>query len=369
MIRTFLSFRDTRIRLDVEESVEPCLRPALRFLRHAITPQAGGPANFVVRVIPYASATDRSGVSQGEVIIRRSTAPEFNIVAHWYRTEDRHRYVNQRCILETPVRCTGRNDSFTLAIRTGAQVQVIDFLRDLIIRHEENLGAISIHAAGVLTGHGGWAIAGSKGAGKTTTLLSLIHSPELRYWSGDKLFLEEGASGFSARAWPDWPHIGAGTIRHIPWLQRHVARELDIDPNELASDRKLLIDPDVFARWIDLRFSMNPVSLTGLLCPQFVPGKPLELSVIDDPERKWAIVNQIIERSADTSFFGWQTYLVPDYFALYANVKRLRSRLARLPFVAIRGAIGPELARMLESWMGLVRENEPGDGNIKIDTN
>jgi len=69
-------------------------------------------------------------------------------------------------------------------------------------------GAWVVHAAAVAYREHAVAIAGAKGAGKSTTLLDLVDQPGYDYLSGDKLFLTVTGGRLYGTGWPDFPHLG-----------------------------------------------------------------------------------------------------------------------------------------------------------------
>ena len=46
-----------------------------------------------------------------------------------------------------------------------------------------------------------------------------------------------------------------------------------------------------------------------------------------------------MDRQVDTTFFTWQTYLVPDYTAFYRGLAELRTVLGSVDMVRLRGTL------------------------------
>ena len=190
-----------------------------------------------MRFTPYVSAAAERILALGEPMeIRRSSAAAFNFSAVREQTDDRMRYANEHTVLDAPRRCVG-GDRFSLAVSGGSTFQVIDFLRDLALRHEEHRGAVVLHAAAVRDGDGdsAVAIAGAKGAGKTTTLLACLAVDRWRYFTGDKLLCRPVDGGIEAHPWRDVPYVGAGTLRDHPALARRVGDATGHDARPPAS--------------------------------------------------------------------------------------------------------------------------------------
>ena len=79
------------------------------------------------------------------------------------------------------------------------------------------------------------------------------------------------------------------------------------------------------------------------MLPQVDPGEPRRVEHVDDPDLRWALFNQIVERSCQTTFFAWQTFLVPDDAAMFRSLSEMRPAIERLPVVRVSGTIGARL--------------------------
>jgi hypothetical protein len=224
---------------------------------------------------------------------------------------------------------------------------VIDFLRDLVVRHEESRGTVVLHAAGATDGEAAIVMAGPKGAGKTTALLSLLERPEWRYFSGDKVFCRLVDDVVQIHPWRDYPYVGVGTIRAHPHLADRVRREVDPDLDRRQPAEKLLIDPDRYESWLGGGFSPAPRRLGAILLPEISPGEPLRVTGLRGWNERWARLNTIVDRQADTTFFAWQSYLVPDYTSFFASLAKLHERIQGIPMVRLRGTLDVDPALVL----------------------
>ncbi|WP_055480126.1 hypothetical protein [Sphaerimonospora mesophila] len=341
-----LTFIGTTVEFQVDDAAQQAFEPISRFFRHLL---ADGPAqqpDYRIRVEALQSVR---GEPEGEpVVIRRSSAPEFTFDALISRHGDRLIYRNDNAVVNVPVDAATDRD-FEIAIGEGAAVQIIDFVRDLIIRTEETAGTVVLHASAVRRDGEVHAIGGPKGAGKTTTMLSVLDHGGWDYFTGDKLFCTLEADGFiTVRAWRDYPYIGVGTLRAHPDLAAAVEASLDAPLGDLPDRQKMLLDPDVFEEWIGAEFDPAPHRLAGLLLPQVKPGEPLRVTPVIEPGARWSALNTIVDRSVDTTFFGWQHYLVPDYKEFYATLSAMRPLLAGLNVIRLTGTLDVDLDAVLK---------------------
>lgn len=128
----------------------------------------------------------------------------------------------------------------------NAFIHLIELVRYFGLLVEQTKGSVVMHASAVVDKDGGIvAIGGAKGAGKTTTMLDLVLSGEYLYFSGDKLLIDVVDGRVRARGWPDYPHVGIGTLRAHSDLARqlnlsHVANDVSI-----ADTEKRLCQPEL----------------------------------------------------------------------------------------------------------------------------
>ncbi|KAG8148786.1 hypothetical protein [Burkholderia catarinensis] len=125
---------------------------------------------------------------------------------------------------------------------SNAFIHLIELVRYYGLLVEQSKGAAIMHASAVATRVGGdiIAIGGVKGAGKTTTMLDLVASGDYLYFSGDKLLLDVVDGRIRARGWPDYPHVGVGTLRSHPELAEQLGLAgIAADPAFADTDKRL----------------------------------------------------------------------------------------------------------------------------------
>jgi hypothetical protein len=335
----YLNFLGTVVRFDVDDEAAAAFAGVRRFFRHLLDGRAAAEPTFRVAVAAYRPEDLPGAVWDVEPsVIRRSTAAEFCFDAHVLDAGTRRRYINRRTYLDTPLDARA-DPTFALRVTPASTIQVIDFVRDLVIRDQEARGTVVLHASAATDGTSALVIAGPKGAGKTTTLLSVLRRPGWSYFTGDKLFCRPVDGGVEVYPWRDYPYVGVGTIRADPRLREMVRRDVDPGLDRRAPTEKLLIDPDAFEAWLGSPFSAAPQRLAAILLPQVRPGEPLHTRAVTAANERWALLNTIIDRQADTTFFTWQSYLVPDYAAFFAALARLPGHLAGVPMIRLRGTL------------------------------
>ncbi|WP_333738171.1 hypothetical protein [Streptomyces sp. IBSBF 2806] len=354
---SWLDFINTTVRFDVDPAAENAFAPIRRFFRHLITdgPQdrPGRETTFRIEVAPYDPSADvRPEVWQLPLsVIRRSNAREFNFDAHVVDEGGRRLYVNRATLLDAPVD-VAKDNEFLIRITADSTVQIIDFVRDLVIRNEEDHGTVVLHASGIHDGERAVIVAGPKGAGKTTTLLSALRSPKWRYFTGDKLFCTHENGRVVVHPWRDYPYVGVGTIRAHARLTELVRTHVDAGLDSYADSHKILIDPDVFESWLGTPFSADPKPLAAILLPEVRPGEPLAVRAVTDGNERWAQLNKIVDRQVDTTFFTWQSHLVPDYQHFYRSLARLREDLPSVAMIRLVGTLDVDPDEVLAQHAG-----------------
>lgn len=127
-----------------------------------------------------------------------------------------------------------------------AFIHLIELVRYYGLLTEQAHGTVVLHSAAVMQRGSDDVVAlvGAKGAGKTTTLLSMLATGDYVYFSGDKLLLDCSDGGLRVRGWPDYPHIGIGTLRNHAELAQRLSIGLEADDGRpLPDQHKVLLEP------------------------------------------------------------------------------------------------------------------------------
>ena len=101
----------------------------------------------------------------------------------------------------------------TAYVTEASFIHLVELVRYTALLLEETRGSILLHASAAVADGEAVLVLGHKGAGKTTTLLRMLFGQQLDYLSGDKVLLGSDAEGLILRSWPDYPHVGIGTLR------------------------------------------------------------------------------------------------------------------------------------------------------------
>ncbi|KKB61363.1 hypothetical protein WM40_23655 [Robbsia andropogonis] len=156
----------------------------------------------------------------------------------------------------------------------NAFIHLIELVRYYGLLVEQAKGSAIMHASAVVERHGGnvIAIGGVKGAGKTTTMLDLVQSGDYLYFSGDKLLLDMVDGRIRARGWPDYPHIGIGTLRSHPRLAERLGLGAVAADHTIADTAKRLCVPETMRAALDAWPSGSGLLSTVILPDVSAPG-------------------------------------------------------------------------------------------------
>jgi hypothetical protein len=219
----------------------------------AQAPQAQ-PVDLTLTLLPASAFPAEARAACTEPVpIRRSTAAIFNLevlcghgpsgeLAAW----DAERQVGYLIDGE-------RAEVRFYGTREAGFVHLIELVRYYGLLVEQARGTLVLHASAVshrstreVVG-----IVGAKGAGKTTTMLSMVASGDYTYFSGDKLLLRLEDGELRVRGWPDYPHIGIGTLGAHAALAARLGISLHADDGSpLPPRHKVLVPPQQFLQAI-----------------------------------------------------------------------------------------------------------------------
>jgi hypothetical protein len=224
----------------------------------------------------------------------------------------------------------------------SGQLDLIELIRDLVARDQENRGALPIHGTAAYRPDSCVVISGSKGSGKTTVLLELVERFGYRILSGDKTFLRTSRDGrFVVSGWPDYPHVGYATIDRYDGLRALAGIPDDYVPEsgyEFSPYNKYAVDPKGFRA----RFPSAPSGLacppTLLIHPNIGPGERTVLTpVAANPAGRAADLEHNLESAFDGPHAGWQTFLPDRTAGVRATHAHLLRLLAEVPAYDLTG--------------------------------
>ncbi|WP_199786466.1 MULTISPECIES: hypothetical protein [Actinomycetes] len=122
--------------------------------------------------------------------------------------------------------------------------------------------AVYAHTAALVRADHGLLIAGPKGAGKTTTLLSILRLMGGDFVTNDRLLLRRDGDGTVGYAWPMHLRATASTLRAVPGMTRFLPAEQQLNrPAGPAPSGKIAIEPG------ELRTVLPDMRLLGELRP------------------------------------------------------------------------------------------------------
>jgi hypothetical protein len=212
---------------------------------------------------------------EGEFCIRRSSAKQFNLEAVIYVCGNYKIYKYKE--IDTILIFNKQYNSVICFLSSQSEIAFVEMIRDIIIKNQENHNTLILHAAAVATNDEAYIIAGSKGAGKSTVMLNLLFgSDDFRLMSGDKVFLKISDGRLIASGWPDYPHLGIGTIRMYPKIQSIVGSLTGRNDQE-----KIILDPKIFYQIDEIRLCSDALPVKKVICPKFDADEAIIVSELD----------------------------------------------------------------------------------------
>jgi hypothetical protein len=211
-----------------------------------------------------------------------------------------------------------------------------------VLKDQENRGAAVLHAAAAYKDGTAVLVTWAKGAGKSTILLELVEHFGYQIMSGDKTVAREQPNGsVLVSGWPDYPHLGYGTIAKYQGLQQiaGIGDEFEPTPGHAFSALgKFAVDPIGFRE----RFPSAPrgltVPVTGVVHPSIGPGEQTALiPVPDDRAERTEFLATNVESSFDGANAGWHHYLEDLRPEHAARRSRIATTLSAAPAWTLTG--------------------------------
>jgi hypothetical protein len=284
---------------------------------------------------PSDDAPPAPGPDAEEIYVRRSASDFFTVPARRERIDG----------LEL-VECTrtGTRMAFDRAaavvrveVAERGAMDLVELIRDLVLKAEENAGAAVLHATAAVRDGRAVLVAGSKGAGKSTVLLELVERFGYRIMSGDKAVAGVGETGLYVAGWPDYPHLGYGTIAKYPGLKEIAGIAADYRPapeQAFSPLGKFAVDPVPFRR----RFPSAPRGLrapvAAIVYPSIGPG---DATVLSPAGNDVPTVRAALESAFDGGDAFWHGFLEDRRADASATLERTLAALAEVPAFSLTG--------------------------------
>jgi hypothetical protein len=366
--RSVLDFHGTRLELVLEQGAD--IDGALQFLgTHVVTEPVDGDDRpepvAVVRVAGPGTADERNrfappvATEWEDVHVRTSASDFFTVPARRARVAGREYLVCTRTGTRFTFDTAGR--TVDVLAGTGSTMDVVELVRELVLKHQENTGAVVLHATAAYRDGTAVLVTGAKGAGKSTVLLELVEHFGYQVMSGDKTLVHEQPDGrVLAAGWPDYPHLGFETIVKYPGLRRIAGIAEDYRPTEdqaFSSVGKVAVDPIGFRR----RFPSAPlgvhVPVSAIVHPSIGPGDRTVVTPVEgSADDRTALLEANVESAFDGADSGWNGYLTDRRAAHADRRSRILARLAEVPAWRLAGP--GDLTT--DNWPGRVRDDAGG---------
>jgi HprK-related kinase B len=132
--------------------------------------------------------------------------------------------------------------------------QLINFINSQVMNWLQQQDWLICHAAALILGGHGIALAGFSGGGKSTLMLHLMEHPQACYLTNDRLFLRPRGGRVEAVGIPKLPRINPGTLVHNPRLSPLIDEQR----------REQLLELPQQALWeLEEKFDVDVVRLYG----------------------------------------------------------------------------------------------------------
>lgn len=270
--------------------------------------------------------------------IRKSSSPFFTVATRAFDLGGGDRLL--RC--ETSGSVVGfdpASRTVTVGVTDGRPGrELLELIRDLLGKDAENRGIAVLHAAAVELDGIAIALVGAKGAGKSSVALELVLNHGGRLLSGDKthVWLEDGA--LRCAGWPDWPHLGLGTISRFEPLTEAYDLAADVEQARAEGDlwstrHKRGLDPGRYATVVPFAAPGATPRLAAFVLPA-VADHPE--TVVDAVAVSRAVLRANLE-PAFTAASTWNPIPEPDPHR-GDGLDALLTTACTVPCFAVRGS-------------------------------
>jgi len=308
------------------------LAPSFQVTFGALSP------DFSIVFEPYCDLPDRWNRASGKkTTIRRSTAELFNLVADII-IDDQSIAVVHDIKKRTAYKIERRDRRITAYVTGSSFIHLIELIRYTALIIEEARGTTLLHASAAVMDDEAVLVLGHKGAGKTTTLLRLLLGDALDYLSGDKILLSSGPEGITIRSWPDYPHIGIGSLRPYPAFAEACGVTFLWDDGRSKSDsHKELIDPHRFRSALPGTPRRSCNKIRALLFPD-IASKKCGVRKFPAEEQSLKVLQENVEFPFEFTTGRWHGLFDDISRKERATDDQLLRRLVDTPWYSVFGA-------------------------------
>jgi hypothetical protein len=245
-------------------------------------------------------------------------------------------------------------------------------LREYFSRRLERQGFAIFHIGVVAWGDRGVAVMGSKGAGKSTSVVALMEAERASFVANDRAYIGRRDGSPHVVTWPTTAKLGVGTAYGSPRLRQWLRRtatfsypqeeatpeerehflERATDEERWAARQKIELTPDELAGTLGVGIRAE-AGLSLLVFPRISPA--CERTSVEEADRDWVIEELIRESFTpdDRSYPDWLGLREQSTEALRQRTRELAGELARsVPAFRIVFRTAPDLAREVRALMG-----------------
>lgn len=337
-----LSFMHSKLSFWIEESLS--LETVFDFFGTHFIRTEGAQDHVLANIILTKSKDLFQGIdfAAGEDIYLRKSVSDFFTIPAKSIVQDGVQYV-QCTKTETYLALNSMDQTITIATEgndpEAEELVFIELIRDLVLKNEENHGVVVLHATCAYRDGQATLMIGPKGAGKSTTLLELVSKYNYLFMSGDKTFIWVENGKLLASGWPDYPHLGLGTLsKYTHFIEEfNLSDQIDAAQEDLwSTEHKRAISPDVFKSMIP---HATPGLITAVGCfiyPQLQPSDDCQLLPCKNHASE---MRPHIERIFEQGHVPWNTFITPQHLnALDQMIEQCIQNASELPAYQLKGS-------------------------------